>query len=133
MNEINTNKRLREAAQEKAEADKLLVVKAAEADSESKYLQGVGISRQRQAIIEGLKDSVVNFTAGVGDVSPKDVLQLMLLTQYFDMLKDVGQSSKNVVFIPHAPGNVDGLSEQLRQAMMEAGAANPPEATMARA
>ena len=68
----------------KAEADKIIIVKAAEADSESKYLQGVGISRQRQAIVEGLKDSVVNFSNSDNDVSPKDVLQLMLLTQYFD-------------------------------------------------
>jgi hypothetical protein len=36
MNEINAAQRLREATKDKAEADKLLVVKAAEAESESK-------------------------------------------------------------------------------------------------
>lgn len=36
------------AALEKAEAEKVQVVKAAEADSEAKYLQGQGIARQRQ-------------------------------------------------------------------------------------
>lgn len=42
MNEINQNKRLRVAALERAEADKVLLVKAAEAEAESKFLQGQG-------------------------------------------------------------------------------------------
>lgn len=45
MNEINAAQRLREATKDKAEADKLLVVKAAEAESESKvsgYVLGGG-------------------------------------------------------------------------------------------
>ena len=40
MNEINTQRRQRVAAQEKAEADKILKVKAAEADMEAKHLSG---------------------------------------------------------------------------------------------
>jgi len=54
MNEINTAQRLRVATVDKAEADKILVVKKAEADAESKYLGGVGIARQRKAIAEGM-------------------------------------------------------------------------------
>ena len=42
MNEINANKRLRIAAHEKAEADKIIVVKQAEGEAESKFLQGQG-------------------------------------------------------------------------------------------
>lgn len=86
MNEINAAQRVRVAASDKAEAEKILVVKAAEAEAESKYLAGVGIARQRQAIIAGLQDSVTNFTGKVEDVSPKDVLHLMILTQYFDAM-----------------------------------------------
>lgn len=37
----------RVAAVEKAEAEKVAVVKAAEADAEAKYLGGQGIARQR--------------------------------------------------------------------------------------
>jgi regulator of protease activity HflC (stomatin/prohibitin superfamily) len=58
MNDINAAKRLRAAAYEKAEAEKIQVVKAAEADAESKFLAGQGIARQRQAIINGLRESV---------------------------------------------------------------------------
>ncbi|CAN0438584.1 unnamed protein product, partial [Ectocarpus sp. 8 AP-2014] len=62
MNEINASKRLREAATNKAEADKIMQVKAAEAEAESKYLSGVGVSRQRKAIVDGLRDSVQTFS-----------------------------------------------------------------------
>jgi len=51
MNAINAAERLRIAATDKAEAEKIMIVKAAEADAESKYLAGVGVSRQRRAIV----------------------------------------------------------------------------------
>ena len=85
---------LRLAALEKAEAEKVQVVKAAEADAEAKYLQGQGIARQRQAIVNGLRESVLNFERDVTDISSRDVIEMMMITQYFDMLKDIGLSSK---------------------------------------
>jgi regulator of protease activity HflC (stomatin/prohibitin superfamily) len=82
MNEINAQKRLREAAKEKAEADKIVQVKGAEAEAEAKYLQGVGVTRQRQAIVNGFKDSVNEFSGNVPGASPKDVMNIMMITQY---------------------------------------------------
>ncbi|MCI22015.1 hypersensitive-induced response protein 1-like, partial [Trifolium medium] len=38
------------AASDKAEAEKILQIKRAEGEAESKYLSGLGIARQRQAI-----------------------------------------------------------------------------------
>ncbi|MBA0794427.1 hypothetical protein Gohar_018756, partial [Gossypium harknessii] len=58
MNEINAAARMRVAANEKAEAEKILQIKRAEGEAESKYLSGLGIARQRQAIVDGLRDSV---------------------------------------------------------------------------
>lgn len=54
----------REAAFQRAEADKATRVKAAEAEAEARYLQGQGISRQRMAILNGLRDSVADFSGG---------------------------------------------------------------------
>ena len=85
MNEINASRRLREANKEKAEADKIVQVKAAEADAESKYLSGVGVARQRQAIVGGLQDSIIEFSGEIQGTTPKDVMDLLLVTQYFDM------------------------------------------------
>ena len=64
------------AALEKAEAEKVQVVKAAEADAEAKYLQGQGIARQRQAIVNGLRESVLNFERDVSDISSRDVIEV---------------------------------------------------------
>lgn len=62
-------------------------VKAAEASAESKYLNGLGIARERKAIVDGLRGSVEEFSETVEGATPKDVMDLILLTQYFDMLK----------------------------------------------
>ena len=121
MNEINAAQRMRVAATEKGEADRILKVKAAEGDAQSKALQGRGIADQRQAIVAGLRDSVDEFRKSVPGTTAKDVMNLVLMTQYFDMLKEIGASSHtNAILIPHSPGNLATLTEQMRNAMIEA-------------
>ncbi|CAI5492873.1 unnamed protein product [Closterium sp. Naga37s-1] len=120
MNEINAAQRMRMAAQEKAEAEKILQVKRAEADAEAKYLSGVGVARQRQAIVDGLRESVLAFSHEVAGTTPKDVLDMVLVTQYFDTMKDIGASAKsNTVFIPHAPSQIADISAQIRNGMLQ--------------
>ena len=65
MNDIETSKRNRMAAVEKADAEKLMIVKRAEADAVSKYHQGEGIARQRKAIIDGMQNSVGTFQEAI--------------------------------------------------------------------
>lgn len=121
MNEINAAQRLREAAIQQAEADKIRVVKAAEGEAESKALQGQGIANQRKAIIEGLKESVENFSSAVNGVNSQDVMNLVMMTQYFDTIKELGLSGKNsTILIPHGPGGMTDMSEQIRNAMITA-------------
>ena len=121
MNEINAAQRMRVAANEKGEAEKILKVKAAEAEAESKALQGKGVADQRKAIIEGLRESVETFKESVDGTSAQDVMNLVLLTQYFDTIKDIGENSKtNTILIPHSPGGMSDLSAQLRDAMIVA-------------
>ena len=121
MNEINAAQRMRVAATERGEADRILKVKAAEGEAQSKALQGRGIADQRQAIVAGLRDSVDEFRKSVPGTTAKDVMNLVLMTQYFDMLKEIGASSRtNAILIPHSPGNLTSLTEQMRTAMIEA-------------
>lgn len=125
MNEINAAQRLRVAASEKGEAEKIIKVKAAEADAESKALQGQGIANQRKAIIEGLKESVDDFQKSIPGSSAQDVMNLVLMTQYFDTLKEIGADSKtNTLLIPHGPGAMHNLADQLREAMITANTVN---------
>jgi len=118
MNEINANRRLRMASTYEAEAQKITQVKAAEAEAESKYLSGVGVARQRSAIVDGLRSSIVEFSDAVDGTGPKDVMNLLLLTQYFDMLKDVSSVGANTMYISHGPAAVGDIHGQLREGLM---------------
>ncbi len=119
MNEINAAERLRVAAADKAEAAKIQMVKQAEAEAESKYLAGTGVARQRKAIIDGLKDSVLGFSEGVQGASTKDVMDLVIITQYFDTLKDMAHGTATTVFTPYQPGALGDISAQLAKGVME--------------
>ena len=123
MNEINAAARIKEAAKEKAQADKILVVKRAEAQCESKILSGHGVAKQRKAIIDGLRNSIVDWSDGKGDKegnSAQDVMDLLLLTQYFDMLNIVGQNpSSTTAFVPFPLDGIDTTREALISAHME--------------
>ena len=121
MNEINAQERMRVAAEHKGEAEKILVVKAAEADAKSKELSGVGVANQRMAIIKGLRESVEDFQQAIQGINAKDVMSLVLLTQYYDMLTDVGKhSNNNTILIPHSPGAVGEFQQQILSSLLAA-------------
>jgi len=119
MNDINAAQREQVAATARGEADKILVVKKAEAEAESKALQGQGIANQRKAIIEGLQVSVEQFQRAVEGATSKDVMQLVLITQYYDTLKSIGESDKtNTLFLSHSPAAVKEVSDQILESML---------------
>jgi len=119
MNDINAAQREQVAATARGEAEKILKVKQAEAEAQSKALQGQGIANQRKAIIEGLKESVTAFSAAVEGSTPKDVMLLVLVTQYLDTMKEIGtQDKSNTIFISHSPAAVGDLFRQMQDAVM---------------
>jgi regulator of protease activity HflC (stomatin/prohibitin superfamily) len=125
MNDINAAQREQVAANARGEAEKILVVKKAEGEAESKALQGQGIANQRKAIIEGLQNSIEQFQKVVDGASSRDVMQLVMVTQYFDTLKSIGESDKtNTLFLSHSPGSVKEVSEQIMESMVVAQRAN---------
>jgi regulator of protease activity HflC (stomatin/prohibitin superfamily) len=114
MNDINAAQRSQVAAMAKGEADKILKVKQAEAEAESKALQGKGIAAERQAIIDGLRASIEHFRESVPGATAEDVMALVLLTQYFDTLKDIGiRSGTNTLFLPNNPGAANDFLQQI--------------------
>eukprot|EP00927_Polykrikos_kofoidii_P085125 TRINITY_DN916_c0_g1_i10.p1 TRINITY_DN916_c0_g1~~TRINITY_DN916_c0_g1_i10.p1 ORF type:complete len:321 (+),score=65.63 TRINITY_DN916_c0_g1_i10:65-1027(+) len=130
MNEINKQKRLRDAASLKAEANKIVVVKEAEAQRDAARLQGEGIAAQRSAIVDGLRSTITN---GANEtLTTQKISELLLITQYFETLKEVGANSKsNAIFIPHSPA--DGLTDiaaQIRNGVLTARASAPQQALM---
>ena len=114
MNDINAAQRAQVAAQARGEAEKILKVKQAEAEAQSKALQGQGIAAERQAIIDGLRSSIEHFRESVPGATAEDVMALVLLTQYFDTLKDIGtKGGTSTIFLPNNPGAANDFMMQI--------------------
>ena len=66
--------------------------------------------------------SIEQFQKVVDGASSRDVMQLVMVTQYFDTLKSIGESDKtNTLFLAHTPGAVKEVSEQILDSMLVAG------------
>lgn len=119
MNEINEQQRLQVAAQAKGEAEKILIVKKAEAEAESKKLQGEGTANQRKAIVDGLRQSVDEFQKTVSGVTAADIMNLVLVTQYFDTLKEIGANNKSsTILLPHSPAGFKDIAAQMQEGII---------------
>ena len=86
MNEINAAQRKRVAAQELAEADKIKIVTAAEAEAEKDRLHGVGIAQQRKAIVDGLAESIAELKEANVGMTEEQIMSILLTNQYLDTL-----------------------------------------------
>ncbi len=87
----------------------------------AKMLAATGIISNEESfkIVEGLKESVASFSETVDGARAEDVMNLVLMTQYFDTIKDIGASSKsNTILIPHSPGGMADVGEQMRNAVI---------------
>ena len=114
MNRINAAKRDRQAAHEEGEAQKIIIIKQAEAEAESKRLSGEGIAQQRLEIVRGFKESVEDFKKSLDTVTHEEIMQFVLMTQYFDTIKDIGANSKNSsILMPHSPGGMREFQNQI--------------------
>ena len=114
MNRINAAKRDKEATLEEAEGNKIRIVKEAEAEAESKRLSGEGIAKQRLEIVRGFKESVEDFKKSLESVTHEEIMQFVLMTQYFDTIKDIGANSKNSsILMPHSPGGMRDFQDQI--------------------
>lgn len=119
MNQIQMYQRLKTSTTDKAEASKVQVIKAAEAEAEAKRLSGVGLAEQRKAIVAGLQSSIEHFQQGVQDLSSEDVMSLLLMNQYFDTLKEVAHHcSGATLFLSHA-GGLDQIAEQMQSGIIK--------------
>jgi regulator of protease activity HflC (stomatin/prohibitin superfamily) len=114
MNRINAAKRDKEAIIQEAEASKIRIIKEAEADAESKRLQGEGVAAQRIAIVKGFKESIEDFKDSLDEINSSEVMQFVLLTQYFDTLNSIGtKEGNNTILVPHSPGGMKDFQQQI--------------------
>jgi regulator of protease activity HflC (stomatin/prohibitin superfamily) len=126
MNAINAAQRDKVAAEEEGEADRIRKVKAAQAEAESKKLQGEGIAEQRKAIARGIKESTEMLRDSLGEEVPESaIMNMMLLTQAFDVQEAIGKSpNTKILFMPSGAGALAQEKGILDQLLMAEEAAN---------
>ena len=117
MNEINAAQRKRVAAQELAEADKIKIVTAAEAEAEKHRLHGVGIAQQRKAIVDGLAESIAELKEANVGMSEEQIMSILLTNQYLDTLNTFAVKGNQTLFLPNNPNGVDDIRTQILSAL----------------
>ncbi len=118
MNEINAAQRKRVAAQELAEADKIKIVTAAEAEAEKDRLHGVGIAEQRKAIVDGLADSIKELKGANVEMKEEQIMSILLTNQYLDTLNNFADNKgNNTIFLPANPDGVESIRTQILSAL----------------
>ena len=117
MNEINTAQRKRVAAQELANADKIKIVTAAEAEAEKDRLHGVGIAQQRKAIVDGLAESIMELKGTNVSLTEEQIMSILLTNQYLDSLNTFAQHGNSSIFLPANPEGAEDIRTQVMSAL----------------
>lgn len=113
MNEINAAQRKRVAAQELANADKIKIVTAAEAEAEKDRLHGVGIAQQRKAIVDGLAESIQELKDANVGMTEEQIMSILLTNQYLDTLNTFAVKGNQTIFLPNNPEGVEDIRTQI--------------------
>lgn len=117
MNEINAAQRKRVAAQELANADKIKIVTAAEAEAEKDRLHGVGIAQQRKAIVDGLAESIQELKEANISLNEEQIMSILLTNQYLDTLNTFAAKGNQTLFLPNTPNGVEDIRTQVLSAL----------------
>lgn len=116
MSEVVASQQLMKAASNKGEATKIQTVKEAEAEKERKRLQGEGMALEREAIAQGLRQSIEIMQKATGKQSD-EILALLTLTQYTDALKSIGTTENTkILFMDSNPTKPHELMKAMVQA-----------------
>jgi hypothetical protein len=96
----------------------------AEARAEAKHLNGVGLARQRSAMVEGFAACVDTLNVTEDDKFSSDATELLLTTQYMDLLDAVAEDARTrgnerpgtqtQLMLPTGIDSVDEMRARLR-------------------
>ncbi len=117
MSRVVASKRLQEAALNEAEAEYIRAVKTAEGQKQTRLLQGQGLALERQAIINGLAESIKQLQGETG-VSSESVMNLVMMNQYIDMLRTITNDKNGntkTIFINPTPEGMQNMMQQMSQ------------------
>lgn len=99
MNRVVESLKIKEAAYNEAEAEKIKLVKAAEADKEAKLLIGEGMAMQREAIAKGFQESVAKIKSSDGHLTGKQVLDFLLDSARIETLEKIWLNNSKIIYV----------------------------------
>lgn len=106
-------------AEREGEANKIRIVKEAEAGAEAKRLAGKGIADERLEIARGIHDAREKVKEGSKELDDGGVMKMLLLTQYLDTLEAFSKAEgTKTILIPHSPGGFTDFERQLERAVL---------------
>jgi len=105
FNRVIASQRLKEAAANEAEAARVKLVGTAQAESESKKLQGEGMANMRLAVAKGIEDSMKTMKAA--GFTTEQAMDFLNRTNQLDTLSQVAATG-NVMILDVGQGNFFG-------------------------
>lgn len=99
MNKVVETQKLKEAATNEGEAEKIMKVKQAEAEKESKILLWEGMAGQRTKIAEGFKEAVDMIKTADSSLTAEKVLQFLLDSSRIETLGNIGDKNAKVIYL----------------------------------
>ena len=117
MNEINAAQRKQDASQMLANANKIQVVTAAEAEAEKDRLHGVGIAEQRKAIVDGLAQQITEIKKLGVALDEEQIMAILLTNQYLDTLNQFAAVGNSTIFLPSGAEGAESLRTQILSAI----------------
>lgn len=121
MNEINAAQRKQDASQMLANANKIQVVTAAEAEAEKDRLHGVGIAEQRKAIVDGLAQQITEIKKLGVALDEEQIMAILLTNQYLDTLNQFAAGGNSTIFLPSGAEGAESLRTQILSAIKAVG------------
>ncbi len=99
MNKVVESLKLKEAAYNVAEAEKIKQVKAAEADKEAKILIWEWMAGQRMKIAEWFKESVALIQEADHTLTWEIILEFLLDSSRIETLNNIGKDKANLIYL----------------------------------
>ena len=99
MNKVVETQKLKEAAMNEWEAEKIMKVKEAEAEKDAKILLWEGMAGQRTKIAEWFKEAVDMIKATDKSLNAEKVLQFLLDSSRIETLGNIGSEGQNAKII----------------------------------
>ncbi len=116
MNDINAARREQEAATARGEAEKIRVVKSAEAEAERKRQDGKGVADMASEIAKGRRNQMMELQAA--GMKPDEAATLLMFLLYMETLKDSAANGKShVIMMPSGPTAAKDTMQAIRDSV----------------